>query len=125
MPQKDNVITKDLESVTFFLPGAFTNTGGGGVASNTLIKSTTGAGFVDSMLASQLDPSLTTTFRPSGTAYDLVTHLHGTFKTAFPDGKPGEEKPRKKPRRTAKTRRRRTRPNPHGSRKAPAPAMSS
>jgi ABC-type uncharacterized transport system involved in gliding motility auxiliary subunit len=90
MPQQDNVITKDLQSVTFFLPGAFTRTGGGGVSANALLKSTTGAGFVDSMRASQLDPSLTTTFRPSGTAYDLVTHLSGTFKTAFPDGKPGE-----------------------------------
>lgn len=94
MPQDDNVITKDLESVTFFLPGAFTITGGAGVASNSLIKSTTGAGFVDSMLASQLAPSLTTTFRPSGTAYDLVTHLSGTFKTAFPDGKPGADAPK-------------------------------
>lgn len=94
MPQYDNVVTKDLESVTFFLPGAFTLTGGAGVAANSLLKSTTGAGFVDSMLASQLDPSLTTTFRPSGTAYDLVTHLSGTFKTAFPDGKPGEQAPK-------------------------------
>jgi ABC-type uncharacterized transport system involved in gliding motility auxiliary subunit len=94
MPQDSNVITKDLESVTFFLPGAYTLTGGAGVAANSLMKSTTGAGFVDSMLASQLDPSLTTTFRPSGTAYDLVTHLSGTFKTAFPDGKPGEEPPK-------------------------------
>jgi ABC-type uncharacterized transport system involved in gliding motility auxiliary subunit len=93
MPQADNVITKDLESVTLFLPGAYTKTGGGGVAANTLMKSTTGAGFVDSMSASQLDPALTTTFRSSGTAYDLVTHLTGTFKTAFPDGKPGEAKP--------------------------------
>lgn len=92
MPQNDNVVTKDLESVTFFLPGAYTLTGGGGVSANSLIKSTNGAGFVDSMRAAQLDPALTTTFRPSGTAYDLVTHLHGTFKTAFPDGKPGEEK---------------------------------
>ncbi len=91
MPQQDNVITKDLESVTFFLPGAFTRTGGGGVSANALIRSTTGAGFVDAMRASQLDPTLTTTFRASGTAYDLVTHLSGTFKTAFPDGKPGEK----------------------------------
>lgn len=92
MPQKESVITRDLESVTLFLPGAFTNAGGAGVASNTLLKSTSGAGFVDSQKASQLDPSLTTTFRPSGTAYDLVTYLSGTFKTAFPDGKPGEDK---------------------------------
>lgn len=88
MPQQDNVITKDLQSVTFFLPGAFTKTGGAGLAANTLLKSTSGAGFVDAMRASQLDPKLTTTFRSGGTAYDLVTHLSGTFKTAFPDGKP-------------------------------------
>jgi ABC-type uncharacterized transport system involved in gliding motility auxiliary subunit len=93
MPQDDNVITKDLESLTFFLPGAFTLTGGAGVAANSLLRSTTGAGFVDAMQASQLDPSLATTFRSSGTAYELATHLHGTFKTAFPDGKPGEEAP--------------------------------
>ena len=90
MTQKDNVITKDLGSVTFFLPGAFTATGGGGVSVNSLIRSTGQAGFVDSLKASQIDPSLETTFRPSGKTYDLVTYLSGTFKTAFPDGKPGE-----------------------------------
>jgi ABC-type uncharacterized transport system involved in gliding motility auxiliary subunit len=88
MPQKDDVITKDLGSVTFFLPGAYTKTGSGGVMATTLIKSTTQAGFVDAMKASQLDPSLARTLKSNGTAYDLVTHLSGTFKTAFPDGKP-------------------------------------
>lgn len=94
MPQKDNVITKDLASCTFFLPGAFTKTGGGGITANTLLQSTAGAGFVDAQLASQLDKSLLTTFRSSGSAYDLVTHLSGTFKTAFPEGKPkGKDEP--------------------------------
>jgi ABC-type uncharacterized transport system involved in gliding motility auxiliary subunit len=88
MPQKDNVITKDLGSLTFFLPGAFTVTGGSGLSANSLLKSTTGAGFVNATRASQLDPALTTSFRSSGKAYDLVTHLNGIFKTAFPDGKP-------------------------------------
>jgi ABC-type uncharacterized transport system involved in gliding motility auxiliary subunit len=88
MPQADSVITKDLDSVTLFLPGAFTITGGSGVSANSLIKSTTGSGFVDSARASQLDPALSTSFRPAGTAYDLVTYLSGNFKTAFPDGKP-------------------------------------
>jgi ABC-type uncharacterized transport system involved in gliding motility auxiliary subunit len=91
MPQKDSVITKDLESVNFYLPGAFTVSGGGGVAVNSLIRSSDRAGFVDSMKASQMDRSLSTSFRSSGTAYDLVTHLNGIFKTAFPDGKPGEK----------------------------------
>ncbi len=91
MPQKDSVITRDLESVTLFLPGAFTRTGEGGVSSTSLIRSSKGAGFVDSMRASQLDPVLTTSFRASGTAYDLVAHLSGTFKTAFPDGDPAKK----------------------------------
>ncbi len=90
MPQKDNIITKDLESIMLLLPGAFTQTGGGGVAANTLVRSSLQAGFVDSMRASQLDPSLATSLKAKGTAYDLVTHLTGTFKTAFPNGKPGE-----------------------------------
>ena len=88
MPQKDNVITKDLGSVTFYLPGAFTITGNSGVTANSLIRSTTKSGFVDAMRASQLDPTLQRTFKSNGTAYDLVTHLSGNFKTAFPDGKP-------------------------------------
>lgn len=88
MPEKDNVITKNLGSVTLFLPGAFTKTGSAGLTVNSIIKSTTQAGFVDSLKASQLDPSLARTLKSNGTAYDLVTHLSGKFKTAFPDGKP-------------------------------------
>jgi ABC-type uncharacterized transport system involved in gliding motility auxiliary subunit len=88
MPQKDDVITKDLQSMTLFLPGAFTVSGTGGVSAKSLVRSTSGAGFVDGFRASRLDPALSTSFRPSGQAYDLVTHLQGNFKTAFPDGKP-------------------------------------
>lgn len=90
MPQKDNVITKDLGSVTLFLPGAFTVTGSDDLTVNSLIQSTTNAGFVDALKASQLDPSLGRKLKPNGMAYDLVTHLNGKFKTAFPDGKPKE-----------------------------------
>ncbi|RYD49096.1 MAG: hypothetical protein EOP85_02275, partial [Verrucomicrobiaceae bacterium] len=91
MPVKDSVITKDLGSVILFLPGAFTKTGKEGIAATTLIQSTPQAGFVDAMRASQLDPTIARTLKSNGTAYDLVTHLSGTFKTAFPDGKPKSE----------------------------------
>ncbi len=88
MPSKNDVITKDLGSVTFFLPGAFTITGGTGLTHNSIIKSSTQAGFVDAQKAARLDPALSRTLKSNGTAYDLVTHLSGTFKTAFPEGKP-------------------------------------
>lgn len=93
MPQKDNIITKGVESVTFYLPGAFKRKDGAGLAANSLIRSSTSAGFVDSMRASQLDPTLDTSVTPEGKAFDLVTHLSGNFKTAFPDGKPKEPTP--------------------------------
>jgi ABC-type uncharacterized transport system involved in gliding motility auxiliary subunit len=88
MPQKDNVITRDLGSVTLFLPGAFTKTGSAGVPATTFLKSSTEAGFVDAVKASKLDPAIGRTLKSNGTAYDLITHLSGKFKTAFPDGKP-------------------------------------
>jgi ABC-type uncharacterized transport system involved in gliding motility auxiliary subunit len=93
MPQKDNIVTKGIESITLYLPGAFKRKGGGGVASNSLVRSSTNAGFVDSMRAAQLDPTLDTSVKSEGTTFDLITHLSGNFKTAFPDGKPKDATP--------------------------------
>jgi len=90
MPQKDSIVTKNLESIMMLLPGGFTQTGSAGVAVNSLVRSSLQAGFVDSTRASTLDQSLTTSLKPKGTAFDLVTHLSGTFKSAFPNGKPGQ-----------------------------------
>ncbi len=90
MPQKDNVITRDLNSLTFFLPGGLSKSGGSGVAINSLVKSSDKAGLVDSMKASQLDPALGRTIKDPK-SYDLVMHLKGNFKSAFPKGKPGTE----------------------------------
>ncbi len=88
MPQKDDIVTKGIESVTFYLPGAFKTNGKGGVTATTLIRSSDRAGFVDSFKASRLDPSLDTSVKSEGVTYDLLTHLSGNFKSAFPDGKP-------------------------------------
>ena len=97
MPQKDNIITKAIDSITLYLPGAFKRTSGGGVSTNSLVRSSTGAGFVDPTKASRLDPSLDTSLKADGTAYDLITHLSGNFKTAFPEGKPKAEEPEPAP----------------------------
>ncbi|MCW1884494.1 Gldg family protein [Luteolibacter flavescens] len=93
MPQVDNVLTRDLNSLTFFLPGALTKTGGSGVSMNSLVKSSDKAGLVDAMKASQLDPALSRTIKDMK-SYDLVMHLKGNFKSAFPKGKPGAEEPK-------------------------------
>jgi ABC-type uncharacterized transport system involved in gliding motility auxiliary subunit len=91
MPNKDSIITKNLESVTLYLPGAFEFTASPGVSASSLIRSSKFAGFVDSTKASQLDPSIENNVKADGTAFDLVTYLSGNFKTAFPDGKPKDE----------------------------------
>lgn len=88
MPQEDSVITKDLGSMTFFLPGAISLTGADGVSATTLVASSKRAGFVDSYRAAQLDPALDRSLQPEGKAFDLVTHLQGIFTTSFPEGEP-------------------------------------
>jgi ABC-type uncharacterized transport system involved in gliding motility auxiliary subunit len=92
MPQKDDVITRDLDSVTLFLPGGFTKTSDTGLTVTSLLKTTDKAALVDSRRASQLDSKLETSMQRKGDAYDLVLALSGTFKTAFPNGKPASEK---------------------------------
>jgi ABC-type uncharacterized transport system involved in gliding motility auxiliary subunit len=92
MPQKDDVITRDLDSVTLFLPGGFTKTSDTGLTVTSLLRTTDKAALVDSRRASQLDPKLETSMQRKGDAYDLVLALSGTFKTAFPNGKPASEK---------------------------------
>jgi ABC-type uncharacterized transport system involved in gliding motility auxiliary subunit len=91
MPMHDSIITKDLENVTFLFSGAFTKNGKSGIEMHSLVRTTTGAGFVDTMKATAMDASLETSFKPSGMAYDLVTHLSGKFTSAFPNGAPKGE----------------------------------
>ncbi len=97
MPQKDSIITKNLASVTLYLPGSFEFTGNEDVTANPLIRSSKAAGFVDPIKASQLDPSIDRNIKAEGKAFDLVTFLSGNFKTAFPDGKPKSETPEGEP----------------------------
>lgn len=88
MPDKTDVITKNLNELFFVLPGGITNQGGNGLASSSLVKSSEQAGFVDTTQASQFSPNISISNRR---AYDLALRLTGKFKTAFPNGKPGEK----------------------------------
>jgi len=89
MPDKTDVITKNLNDLFFVLPGAITNQGNNGLSASTLLRSSVQAGLVDAMEASQFSTNIAISNRRS---YELVTRLTGRFKTAFPEGKPGEKK---------------------------------
>lgn len=87
MPQKDSVITRDLESVSLVLAGGISKTDKCRVGFESLLRSSDRAGFVDSMRASRFD------IRPfdvksAGRPYHLMVRLHGKFPTAFPAGNP-------------------------------------
>lgn len=88
MPDKTDVITKNLNDLFFVVPGAITNQGNNGLASTAMVKSSLQAGLVNAMEASQFSNNLSITNRRS---YELATRLTGRFKTAFPNGKPGEK----------------------------------
>jgi ABC-type uncharacterized transport system involved in gliding motility auxiliary subunit len=89
--QKDTIVTSGLDSVTLLLPGGFTVDERDGIKSQSLIRSSGKAALADATRASQLDPTLDTTLKPSGKIYDFMLSLQGNFKTAFPDGKPSAE----------------------------------
>lgn len=89
MPQKDDVITRDLTSLVFFLPGGFAKSSEGGVKAESLVRSSGQSGFVEATKAYQLDPNLARDIKEPKIR-DLVLRLSGNFKSAFPDGRPGE-----------------------------------
>ncbi len=88
MPDQEDVITKNLNDLLFVIPGGITNKGANDLAASTMVKSSPQAGLADPMMASQFSPNLTIGDRRS---YDLVLRLSGNFKTAFPNGKPGQQ----------------------------------
>ncbi|MBK1835464.1 Gldg family protein [Roseibacillus ishigakijimensis] len=92
LPQKDNLITSNLNNLFFVLAGAFTPEGKKGLEHTSLVRTTRQAGFVDGMSASRLDPRLLGAIRQDDKAYDLALHVQGHFQTAFPDGDPTEVK---------------------------------
>lgn len=87
MPQKDSVITRDIDSIILFLPGGITKTEKCELGFEVLVRSSGRAGFVDAMKASRLE-TRSRDINPAGRQFPLVSRLHGKFPTAFPDGKP-------------------------------------
>jgi len=93
---KDDVATSELADVWIPLGGAFTGTPVSGLKETVLLKSTADSELVDGMTAAFSGDSVMKDFKASGTEYALAVRLTGTFKTAFPDGKPRDTSTEKK-----------------------------
>jgi len=88
----DDVVTSELDNIWLPFVGAFTGTPAQGLKQTVLLKSTPASQLVEGFMAQMGGENIVKDFKPSGTSYALAMKLTGKFKTAFPDGKPDEDK---------------------------------
>ncbi|MBM3845734.1 MAG: hypothetical protein FJ405_05535 [Verrucomicrobia bacterium] len=86
-----DVLTSQLKKVMIPFGGAFAGTPVKELKQTVLLETTKDSQFVDGMQAQFSSKDIIDKFNPSGTKQALAIRLEGKFKTAFPDGKPGEE----------------------------------
>lgn len=87
---KSDVVTADADNLFMIFAGAFSGTPAAGLKETVLIKSSKNAELVDPMTAQMSPEKVMNDFQATGVEYPLAIRLTGKFKTAFPDGKPGD-----------------------------------
>lgn len=87
----NDVVTSQIERVCLPFVGAFAGSPAEGLKQVVLMHSSGNSDLTEKMLAQYGGASQD--FKASGKEYPLAVRLSGKFKTAFPDGKPGEENP--------------------------------
>jgi ABC-type uncharacterized transport system involved in gliding motility auxiliary subunit len=90
---RKDMLTAQLEAVMMPYAGCFKVESSADLKAIPLIASSDSAGLVDSMSARFGNTSIRRDFKPEPTRVSLAVRLSGKFKTAFPDGKPGETPP--------------------------------
>jgi ABC-type uncharacterized transport system involved in gliding motility auxiliary subunit len=88
----NDIITSQIDNVWYFSGGSFSGTPVAGLKETVLLKSTTDSQLVDGFMANLAGESVMKDFKSSGKEFALAIRLTGKFKTAFPDGKPAENK---------------------------------
>lgn len=87
--QKD-VITSEIDNLVLPFAGAFTGDPAPGLKETVLVNSSPDSDLVDTLIASGASQQILQNFKASQIQYPLAVRLTGRFKTAFPDGKPGD-----------------------------------
>ena len=87
----DNLITANLESMLLPIAGAIETLPDSAYTVEPLIQSSPNNEMVDAAAHSMDVEALRRDFKPSGTVRNLAVRISGTFKTAFPNGKPEAE----------------------------------
>ena len=87
---KDDAVTSQSDDLWFPFAGTFTGKPADGLQAEVLIKSTLDSQLVDGITSQYNGQKTLDEFSPSRTNYPIALRLHGKFKTAFPEGKPGD-----------------------------------
>ncbi len=85
-----DVITSQIDNILLPFAGGFTGTPVSGLSQTVLLKTTTKSQLVEKFMAEMAGEQVMKDFNPSGKEISLALRLTGKFKTAFPDGKPGD-----------------------------------
>jgi ABC-type uncharacterized transport system involved in gliding motility auxiliary subunit len=84
----DNLITANLDSMLLPVAGAIETLPDSPFTVEPLVQASPNNEMVDAFAHNMDVETLRRTFKPSGTPRNLAVRISGTFKTAFPDGKP-------------------------------------
>jgi len=84
----DNITTAKLEGMLFPVAGVIEKLPDSPFEYESLIKSSKNSSLTEAFRARFGAEGLRRDFKASGERYDLAVKIRGTFKTAFPDGKP-------------------------------------
>jgi ABC-type uncharacterized transport system involved in gliding motility auxiliary subunit len=87
----DNLITANLESMLLPVAGTIEALPDSTYTVETLIQTSTNNQKVDAFAHSMDVAALRREFKPAGEVRNLAVRISGTFKTAFPDGKPAAQ----------------------------------
>ncbi|MBN2302538.1 MAG: Gldg family protein [Lentisphaerae bacterium] len=88
----EDVLTSQLEYLMMPMTGGFTDNTADDLTYTSLITAAEGSGLVNSMMAQFGGKAVRRDLKASPSSLSIAIRLAGTFKTAFPNGKPEPEK---------------------------------
>ena len=89
---KEDVITSEIDNIWLPFAGAFSGTPVGTLKETVLLHSSKDSQLVDGFMANLSGENVMKEFKSSGKTYPLAVRLFGSFKTAFPEGRPEDKK---------------------------------
>ncbi|HEU5069625.1 MAG TPA: Gldg family protein [Verrucomicrobiae bacterium] len=86
----NDITTSEIDNIWLPMAGAFTGTPAAGLKETVLFHSTKDSELVDGMMASFGGDQILKDFKSADQEQTLTVRLTGKFKTAFPEGEPGD-----------------------------------